>query len=138
MKIKDTIRKTFLLSAVIILAVFFLSFLMIGITPEIVLVFEIYLFSLGVILIQVLLKRLIFKHFLLNITTEYISISVLLLLYGYFVGWFLKTNWWMALVYVAIVYFPSYFLDMAIVKKDINYINDKLEKRKDKNEGQKS
>lgn len=136
--IKDTIRKTFLLSAVIVLAVFFISFLMIGITPEILLVFEIYLFSLGVILVQVLLKRLIFKHFLLNVIIEYISISVLLLLYGYFVGWFIKSNWWMAILYVAVVYFPAYLLDMAIVKKDIDYINDKLEKRKDKYESQKS
>jgi hypothetical protein len=69
------------------------------------------------------------NYFFINILIEYASVSVFVFLYGYFVEWFYKSNWWMAFVYVAIVYVPVYFLDMAVVKGDINYINAQLERR---------
>ena len=56
------------------------------------------------------------------------------LLYGYFVEWFFKSNWWMAFVYVAIVYVPTYFLDIAAVKRDIDYINAQLERKRENND----
>lgn len=131
--IKEIIRKTLLLTAIMILAVYFVSYLKIGTTQEIVLVFELFLLSSFITLIQQLLKKIVFSNFLLNIIVEYFSISTFVLLYGYFIQWFAKSNWWMVFLYVAIVYLPAYFLDMAIVKKDINYINAKLERRR-KNE----
>lgn len=65
---------------------------------------------------------------------EYASVSVFVFLYGYFVEWFFKSNWWMAFVYVAIVYIPAYFLDMAVMKRDINYINTQLERSRKSDE----
>ena len=131
--IKEIIHKTFFLAAIMILTVFFMSYLTIGTTQEIVLVFEIFLLSFFISIIQQLLKKIVFSHYLLSIVIEYFSISTFVLLYGYFVQWFAKSNWWMVFLYVAIVYLPAYFLDMAIVKNDINYINAKLERRR-KNE----
>lgn len=131
--IKEIIRKTLLLTAIMILAVYFVSYLKIGTTQEIVLVFELFLLSSFITLIQQLLKKIVFSNFLLNIIVEYFSISTFVLLYGYFFQWFAKSNWWMVFLYVAIVYLPAYFLDMVIVKKDINYINAKLARRR-KNE----
>lgn len=131
--IKEIIRKTLFLTAIMILAVYFVSYLKIGTTQEIVLVFELFSLSSFITLIQQLLKKIVFSNFLLNIIVEYFSISTFVLLYGYFIQWFVKSNWWMVFLYVAIVYLPAYFLDMAIVKKDINYINAKLERRR-KNE----
>ena len=60
---------------------------------------------------------------------EYVSVSVFVFLYGYFVQCFFKANWWMAFVYVALIYIPAYFLDMAVVNRDIAYINAQLERR---------
>lgn len=131
--IKEIIQKTLFLAAIMILTVFFVSYLTIGTTQEIVLVFEIFLLSFFISIIQQLLKKIVFSHYLLSIVIEYFSISTFVLLYGYFVQWFAKSNWWMVFLYVAIVYLPAYFLDMAIVKNDINYINAKLERRR-KNE----
>ncbi|MCI8409444.1 MAG: hypothetical protein HFJ09_09290 [Lachnospiraceae bacterium] len=131
--IKEIIQKTLLLAAIMILTVFFVSYLTIGTTQEIVLVFEIFLLSFFISIIQQLLKKIVFSHYLLSIVIEYFSISTFVLLYGYFVQWFAKSNWWIVFLYVAIVYLPAYFLDMAIVKNDINYINAKLERRR-KNE----
>lgn len=132
--LKEIMKKTFIFTAIIILVVFFFSFLMIGITPEIMLVFEIFVLSFFVTLIQHIVKQAICTYFFINIMIEYVSISVFVVLYGYFVEWFFKSNWWMAFVYVAIVYVPAYFLDVAIVKRDINYINAQLERKRKNND----
>ena len=134
MVLKEILKKTFLFAAIIILVVFLLSFLSIGMTPEISLVFEIFILSFFVTVIQYFVKKAICTYFLINIMVEYFSVSVFVFLYGYFVEWFFKSNWWMAFVYVAIVYVPVYFLDMAVVKRDIDYINAQLERRRKSND----
>ncbi len=132
--LKEILKKTFIFAAIIILVVFFFSFLMIGMKPEIMLVFEIFILSFFVTVIQHLVKQAICTCFFVNVMIEYFSVSVFVFLYGYFVEWFYKSNWWMAFVYVAIVYVPVYFLDMAVVKKDINYINTQLQRRRENND----
>ena len=130
MVLKEIVKETFIFAAIIILVVFFLSFLQIGMKPEIMLVFEIFILSFFVTVIQHLIKQVICIYFFVNILIEYFSVSAFVFLYGYFVEWFFKSNWWMAFVYVAIVYVPAYFLDMVVVKRDINYINAQLERRR--------
>ena len=134
MVLKEILKKTFIFAAIIILVVFSLSFLSIGMKPEIMLVFEIFILSFFVTVIQHLVKQAMCTYFLVNILIEYFSVSVFVLLYGYFVEWFFKSNWWMAFVYVAIVYVPTYFLDIAAVKRDINYINAQLERKRENND----
>ncbi len=121
--LKDMIKRTLILAAIIILAVFSVSLLSVGMTPEIALVFEIFLLSFFVTVIQQMVKQIICSHLILNIIIEYLAVSIFVFLYGYFVQWFSRSNWWMAFVYVALVYVPAYFLDMAIVNRDIAYIN---------------
>lgn len=132
--LKEILKKTFIFAAIIILVVFFFSFLSVGMTPEIMLVFEIFVLSFFVTVIQHFVKQVICTHFLINILIEYFSVSVFVFLYGYFVEWFFRSNWYMAFVYVAIVYAPVYFLDMAVVKRDIDYINTQLERRRENND----
>ncbi|MDE7284407.1 MAG: hypothetical protein K2N85_12635 [Lachnospiraceae bacterium] len=134
MLLKEILKKTLIFAAIIILVVFFLSFLSIGMKPEILLVFEIFVLSFFVTVIQHLVKQAICTYFLVNILIEYISVSVFVFLYGYFVEWFFKSNWWMAFVYVAIVYVPAYFLDIAVVKRDLDYINAQLERKRKNND----
>lgn len=128
--LKDMIKRTLILAAIIILAVFSVSLLSVGMTPEIALVFEIFLLSFFVTVIQQMVKQIICSHLILNIIIEYLAVSIFVFLYGYFVQWFSRSNWWMAFVYVAMVYVPAYFLDMAIVNRDIAYINAQLERRR--------
>ncbi len=128
--LKDMIKRTLILAAIIILAVFSVSLLSVGMTPEIALVFEIFLLSFFVTVIQQMVKQIICSHLILNIIIEYLAVSIFVFLYGYFVQWFSRSNWWMAFVYVALVYVPAYFLDMAIVNRDISYINAQLERRR--------
>lgn len=126
---KNILKQTLILASIMIFVVFFVSYLMIGITQEIALVFELFLLSFLIVLIQQLIKRAYFNQCFLNIVMEYLTISISVLLYGYFVDWFVKSNWWMVFLYVAIVYIPAYFLDMGIVGKDVKYINSQLRKR---------
>lgn len=126
---KNIFKQTLILASLMIFVVFFVSYLMIGITQEIALVFELFLLSFLIVLIQQLIKRVDFNYHLLSIVIEYLTISISVLLYGYFVHWFVKSNWWMVFLYVAIVYIPAYFLDMGIVRKDVDYINLQLKKR---------
>ena len=126
---KNILKQTLILASIMIFVVFFVSYLMIGITQEIALVFELFLLSFLIVLIQQLIKRAYFNQCFLNIVMEYLTISISVLLYGYFVDWFVKSNWWMVFLYVAIVYIPAYFLDMGIVIKDVKYINSHLRKR---------
>ncbi len=128
--LKDMIKRTLILAAIIILAVFSVSLLSVGMTPEIALVFEIFLLSFFVTVIQQMAKQIICSHLILNIIIEYLAVSIFVFLYGYFVQWFSRSNWWMAFVYVALVYVPAYFLDMAIVNRDIAYVNAQLERRR--------
>lgn len=130
MMLKDMIKRTLILAAIIILAVFSVSLLSVGMTPEIALVFEIFLLSFFVTVIQQMAKQIICSHLILNIIIEYLGVSIFVFLYGYFVQWFSRSNWWMAFVYVALVYVPAYFLDMAIVNRDIAYVNAQLERRR--------
>ena len=134
MVLKEIVKETFTFAAIIILVVFFLSFLQIGMKPEIMLVFEIFILSFFVTVIQHLVKQVICTYFFINIMIEYFSVSVFVFLYGYLVEWFFKSNWWMAFVYVALVYVPAYFLDVAAVKRDINYINAQLERKRKNND----
>ncbi|MDE7295098.1 MAG: hypothetical protein K2N72_11795 [Oscillospiraceae bacterium] len=132
--IKEILKRTFLFAGIIISAVFFVSFLSVGMKPEILLVFEIFVLSFFVNVIQYFVKQVICTNFLANIMIEYFSVSVFVFLYGYFVEWFYRSNWWMAFVYVAVVYVPVYFLDMAVVKRDIDFINLQLERRREKDD----
>ncbi|MFT4145373.1 MAG: hypothetical protein QM644_13030 [Mobilitalea sp.] len=129
--IKEILKKTLMLSAIITFLVFSISNLFFNAPKETMIIYQILLLSFSIILIQQLLKRNLFDIFLLNIVVEYIIVSVFVLLYGYFFQWFYKSNWWLVFLYVAIVYIPAYFLDVTIVKRDIEYINKQLVRRRE-------
>lgn len=131
---KKIMQKTLILAALMIAVVFLVSYIMIGTTEEMILVFELFILAFTVSVIQYFAERLAFENCFVNVICEYLAISIFVLLYGYFVNWFMKSNWWAAFLYVAIVYIPAYFLDIAIVKRNIDFINKKLEeKRKNEN-----
>ena len=127
---KKIMQKALILVALMIAVVFLVSYIVIGTTEEIMLVLELFVLAFAISVIQYFAERLACENRFINVICEYLAISIFVLLYGYFVDWFMKANWWAAFLYVAIVYIPAYFLDVAIVKKDINFINKKLEERR--------
>ena len=128
--IKVILRRTLILAAIMILTVFTVSAFSVGLRSEILLVLQLTVLAFLLTCLQQLLRHSLGENFLLSLSLEYLSASLLVLLYGHFVGWFLKANWWMAFLYVALVYIPIYFLDLAVVQKDVRDINAQLEKRR--------
>ncbi len=131
---KKIMQKALILAALMIAVVFLVSYIVIGTTEEIMLVFELFVLAFVISIIQYFAEKLACENRFVNAIGEYFAISIFVLLYGYFVNWFMKSNWWAAFLYVALVYIPAYFLDVAIVKRNIDFINKKLEeKRKNEN-----
>lgn len=129
--IKDILRRTLSLAALMILSVFAVSAFSVGLQSEILLVLQLTILAFILTCLQQLLRHSLGENLLLSLSLEYLSVSLLVLLYGHYVGWFLKANWWMAILYVALVYIPIYFLDLAIVSKEVKDINAQLEKRRE-------
>ena len=52
------------------------------------------------------------------------------MLFGFIVGWFYPSNFWMAAIYVAIVYVLAYLIDSFQTKKDVAFINECINAKK--------
>lgn len=130
--IKNMIKKTLLYFSIITLVVYLVSFLFFSKAGEYALVLQILVLSVVLVLAQQLMAGIKQDNYLIGMVAEYFAISVLVLLYGYFVGWFVRENWYLVFGYVAVVYIIGILLDLVRVKKDVDYINSALqEKRKD-------
>lgn len=127
---KKIMQKALILAALMVAAVFFVSYMSVGTTGEMILVLELFILAFAISVIQYFAERVAGEKRLANVVCEYLATSIFVLLYGSFVNWFVKSNWWAAFLYVAIVYIPAYFLDVAIVKRDVDFINKKLEEKR--------
>ena len=124
---KKIIQKTLMLAAMMILVVFVASIWFSGFRAEILLVLELFFLAFFIVVIQYFFANYVMLSPIAATAGEYIAVSCVVLLFGYYVGWFFKSNWWMAFFYVGIIYVPAYFLDMVTVNKDIQYINNCIE-----------
>ena len=48
------------------------------------------------------------------------------MLFGFIVGWFFPSNFWMAFIYVGVVLAIVFVIDAFTVKRDIGYINEHI------------
>ena len=130
---KRILRDTCILFALTTLSVFAISIIWMGFTDEIKLV--LYLFGLS-FLISVanwFLDEFTSLPIIWNYIVKYVVATVLVLLLGFIVGWFYASNFWMAFIYVGIVFVFAYFIDAIKAKKDIDYINMKIKNKRQKN-----
>ena len=61
---------------------------------------------------------------------DYITATGIVMLFGFIAGWFYKSNFWMAFIYVGIVLVLAYFVDVIKTKKDIEFINTRIRNKK--------
>ena len=69
----------------------------------------------------------------LGYVLKYILVTCLVMLFGFIAGWFCRSNFFMAFIYVAIVFIVAYALDMVVTQKDVNYINARIKEREEEN-----
>ena len=126
---KKVLRDTCLLASLMILSVFGLSIIWSGITAEIKLVFELFGLALIISVSNYLYDELVSLSIILSYIIKYFLISAIVMLFGFIVGWFFPSNFWMVFIYVGVVLLMSYFLDSFRIKKDIDYINKRISSR---------
>ena len=126
---KKILRDTCILSALTVLAVFTVSILWIGVTAEIKLVLELFALSFIISVVNYLLDELTSLPIWGSYILKYVVVTAIVMLFGFIAGWFFASNFWMAFIYVGIVYIGAYLLDTVKIKKDIEFINSKIKER---------
>ena len=126
---KKILRDTCILAGLMILSVFAVSIIWVGFTDEIRLV--IYLFCLSFIISSA-------NYFLDEFTSlpilgayivKYLLATGIVMLFGFVVGWFYRSNFFMAFVYVGIVFVLLYCIDEFRIKRDVDFINSKIKSK---------
>lgn len=123
---KKILKDTCMLASLMILAVFAFSILWSGITDEIRLVLMLFGLAFIISIVNYLLDEYLTLSILVSYIVKYFVITGLVMIFGFIVGWFYPSNFWMAFIYVGIVLVLAYFLDSIRVKKDIEFINDHI------------
>ena len=126
---KKILRDTCILAALMILVVFACSIIWSGITAEIMLVLLLFVLALLITCVNYLFDEYVCLSIINSYIVKYIVYSALVMLFGFIVDWFYKSNFWMAFIYVGIVMLLTYFIDGFIIKRDIEYINNHIEDR---------
>ncbi|MCR4793298.1 MAG: DUF3021 family protein [Lachnospiraceae bacterium] len=123
---KKIIRDTCLLASLMILAVFTFSIIWSGITAEIALVLELFGLSLIISIANYIYDEYISLSIIMTYIVKYFAITGIVMLFGFILGWFYPSNFWMAFIYVGIVLVLAYSIDSFKVKRDIDYINSRI------------
>lgn len=126
---KKIFRETCYLSSLMILMVFTVSIIWSGITGEIILVFQLFGLSFLIAVVNNVYDNITSLPILYSYFIKYILVTCLVLLFGFIAGWFYRSNFWMAFIYVAIIFIVAYFLEMFVTQKDVAYINEKIKER---------
>ncbi len=127
--IKKLIKKSLMLSALIILAVYTVSSIRFGNWSETLMLGELVLISGLLSISQLLLERFKSEYYLIEVLVEYIMVCLIVGLLGLGFQWFRLSYLWHVFLYVTPVYLIGYFLDLGRTKRDIDFINEKIKKR---------
>lgn len=126
---RKILKDTFLLAALMILSVFGISILWSGMTAEILLVLELFGLSFLIAVISYFCDEALPAAILGSYLLKYVAVTVIVMLYGFIVGWFYPSNFWMAAIYVAVVYGLAYLLDCYQIRKDVEFVNEQIKMR---------
>ena len=134
MNMKKILKDTFLLAALMILAVFTISIIWSGITEEIGLVLKLFGLAFIISIANYLFDEYMSLSIIMSYIVKYFVITGIVMLFGFIVRWFYTSNFWMAFIYVGVVLILAYSIDSFRVKKDVEYINKQIAGRSKKDE----
>jgi hypothetical protein len=125
---KRILRDTCILAALMILCVFTVSIIWVGLTDEISLVLSLFGLSFIISLANYFMDEYVTLPILTGYVVKYILATGIVMLFGFIAGWFYKSNFWMAFIYVGIVLVLAYLVDAIKTKQDIDYINSRIDR----------
>jgi hypothetical protein len=132
MPVRNILKDTCILAALMILAVFTLSIIWSGVTAEISLVLALFGLSLIITVVNFLFDEYLSLTIVVSYIIKYFVFSGIVMLFGFIVGWFYPSNFWMAFIYVGVVLVLAFVIDAFTVKRDIGYINEHIRKENTK------
>ena len=128
MPVRKILKDTCILAALMILAVFTLSIIWSGITAEISLVLALFGLALIITVVNYLFDEFFSLSIIVSYIIKYFVFSGIVMLFGFIVGWFYPSNFWMAFIYVGVVLALAFVIDAFTVRRDIGYINEHIKK----------
>lgn len=128
MSIRKILKDTCILAALMILVVFTCSIIWSGVTAEISLVLSLFGLALMLTVVNYLMDEFLSLSILVNYIVKYFIFTGIVMLFGFIVGWFYRSNFWMAFIYVGVVLVLAYVIDAFKVQRDIDYINEHITK----------
>lgn len=132
---KKILRDTCIIAALMILTVFTFSIMVVGFTAEIKLVYLLSALALIVSALNYFIDEMMNLPILLSYVVKYFAVSIVVMLFGFIVGWFYASNFWMVFIYVGIVAVILYLLDFIRTEKDIRTINEMVRLSRDQQTG---
>ena len=132
---KKILRDTCIIAALMILTVFTFSIMVVGFTAEIKLVYLLSALALIVSALNYFIDEMMNLPILPSYVVKYFAVSIVVMLFGFIVGWFYASNFWMVFIYVGIVAVVLYFLDFIRTEKDIRTINEMVRLSRDQQTG---
>ena len=126
---KKIFRDTCILFALAVLSVFVISIVWVGMTDEIKLVLELFGLSFIISVGNYFLDEYLSLSMIGSYVVKYIAATAAVMLFGFIAGWFYRSNFWMAFIYVGIVLVLAYFIDAFKIRRDIDIINTEIRKK---------
>ena len=126
MPVRKILKDTCILAALMILAVFTLSIIWSGVTAEISLVLALFGLALIITVVNFFFDEFLSLSIVVSYIIKYFVFSGIVMLFGFIVGWFFPSNFWMAFIYVGVVLALAFAIDAFTVRRDIGYINEHI------------
>lgn len=133
---KEFIKKTLLLTVMIIFAAYLIPMVWGRNTSEGLFLLQLLFLSTLLCLVQLITKKWSFNYYLLELVVEYIMVLTIVFVVGIYFQWFQLSSYWMVLCYVTPVYILGYFLDIVKTRKDVEIINEEIKKRQERKKRQ--
>ena len=129
MTVRKILKDTCILASLMILAVFTISIIWSGMTAEITLVLALFGLALIITTVNFFYDEFLSHSIVVSYIIKFFIFSAIVMLFGFIVGWFFPSNFWMAFIYVGIVMALAYVIDAFTVRRDVDYINEHIKER---------
>ena len=104
-------RDTCIFAALMILTVFAFSITVVGFSAEIKLVFQLFGLAFILAVINYVFDEKTSFSIIAGYLVKYLIVSAIVIAFGFIVGWFYPSNFWMAFIYVGVITVIVYALD---------------------------
>lgn len=127
--IKNLIKKSLILSTLIILATFTISSLSQGCWRETTFVWELVFVSGLICMAQLVTNKFKSNYYIIEVSVEYLMVCMIVSLSGLVFGWFHLIYLWQVFIYVTPVYIVGYILELGRTRRDVDFINEQIKQR---------